>query len=110
MAIIFPILFPLLCGMAMLVIKKLNSRTMRCAVTVALQVIQTILGLWVTFSEETTFGSFTFAKGLSIGFMSDITAKVFCLIVSVAWLLVTIYACVYMKHEKNEERFFRAKP
>ena len=106
MAILFPILFPLLCGGAMLAVKKLNNRSTRCAIIVALQAIQTISGLWVAFSEDTALGSFTLAKGLSIGFASDITAKVFCLIVSVAWLLVTIYACVYMKHEKNEERFF----
>ena len=45
-------------------------------------------------------------KGLSLSFHSDITAKLFCLIVSIAWLFVTIYATVYMKHEKSEERFF----
>lgn len=106
MAIVIPILFPLLCGMSMIFIKKLNNRSLRMGIIVALQALQTAFGLWVTFTDELTSGSFSFANGLSIGFASDITARLFCLIVSVAWLIVTVYACVYMKHEKNEERFF----
>ncbi len=106
MAIIISILFPFICGIAMLLIKKINKRPLKSAFTVALQAIQTIFALGVVTGEEASSGSFSFAEGLSLGFTSDITAKVFCAIVSVAWLLVTIYATVYMKHEENEERFF----
>ena len=106
MAIIISILFPFICGISMLLIKKINKRPLKSAITVVLQAIQTILALVVVIGDEVTSGSFSFAEGLSMGFTSDITAKVFCAIVSVAWLLVTIYACVYMKHEEKEERFF----
>ena len=106
MLLITAIAFPMLCGMAMLLIKKASNRNLRLGIVIALQTIQTILALIICFSNEITTGSFSFAKGLSIGFASDVTAKLFCLIIGVAWLLVTLYACVYMKHEKNEERFF----
>ena len=106
MAIAISILFPLLCGLAMPAVDKLNKRGVRLGITVAMEAIQTAFTLWLVFAEESATNSLTFAKGLSIGFASDMTAKFFCLLVSVAWLLVTIYACVYMKHEKNEGRFF----
>ena len=106
MIIILSILFPLLCGACMLLINKINSRNARMGIIVGTEIIETILTFLIVFSEETSTGSFEFAKGLSLSFHSDITAKLFCLIVSIAWLFVTIYATVYMKHEKKEERFF----
>ncbi len=106
MTIILSIIFPFLCGIAMLPVKKINKRPVRLGFTVIFQTVATALSLAVVFGKEASFGSFSFAKGLEIGFQSDLTAKLFCLIVSVAWLLVTVYACIYMKHEKNEERFF----
>ena len=106
MAIIISILFPFICGISMLLLKKINKRPLKSAITVALQIIQTILALGIVTGNEASTGKFDFAKGLSLGFTSDITAKLFCAIVSVAWLIVTIYATVYMKHEEKEERFF----
>lgn len=106
MNIILSIIFPLIFGIAMLVVKKINKRPLRLGITVLMQAVSTGLSLSVVFGNEASFGSFSFAKGLEIGFTSDIIARLFCLVVSVAWLLVTVYACVYMKHEKNEETFF----
>ena len=90
----------------MLLIKKLNNHNIRSGIIVGLEFIQTLFTLWIVFSNEISTGSFDFTKGLSISFYSDFTAKLFCLIISVAWLLVTVYACIYMKHEHKEERFF----
>ncbi|MBR6551396.1 MAG: proton-conducting membrane transporter, partial [Clostridia bacterium] len=90
----------------MLLIKKLNNRNIRIGIITSFEFIQTLFTLWLVFSNEVSSGSFEFTKGFSLGFRSDLTAKLFCLIISGAWLLVTIYATVYMKHEKNEERFF----
>ena len=104
MTIILSILFPLLCGASMLLIKKLNNRNARMGITVGMEIIQTIFAIMVVSSKESSTGSFEFAKGFSLSFNSDLTAKLFCIIVSIAWLLVTIYATIYMKHEKNEER------
>ena len=106
MALTVSILFPLFCGISMLLIKKLSNRNLRMGIIVAMEAVQTLVTLLIVFSDEMSTGSFDFAKGLSVGFYSDMTAKLFCLIVSVAWLLVTVYACIYMKHEKNESRFF----
>lgn len=106
MIILLSVLFPMLCGFIVLPMKKIRNSAVSSGITLALQLISTIIGLAVVFGEEASFGSFTFAEGLSLGFKSDLTAKLFCFIVTVAWLIVSVYATVYMKHEKNEERFF----
>lgn len=105
-SMIFTIIFPLICGLLMPVLKKLADRKAKMAVVISLQAITTIFGLLTVFGENVKTKSFVFTDNLTLGFTADSVAKIFCAIVTVAWLLVTIYASVYMKHEKSEERFF----
>lgn len=103
---IFTVVFPLISGLLMPVLKKFSDRKVKMAVVISLQAVTALFGLLTVFGENTSTKSFAFADKLTVGFTSDFTAKIFCSIVTVAWLLVTVYASVYMKHEKNEERFF----
>ncbi len=104
--IILSVIFPLLCGLACMPLKKLNNRNLRSGFVIGFQVLETIIGLITVFTSGRAGGYFSFADGIAIGFASDFTAKFFCFIVVTAWLLVAIYSAVYMKHEKNEERFY----
>lgn len=103
---LFTIIFPILCGFSMPLLKKLNNRKIKMALIIGLQAIITLFGVLTVMGETVTTKSFVFADNLALGFTSDLFAKLFCVIVTVAWLLVTIYGTVYMKHEKSEERFF----
>lgn len=103
---IFTITFPFICGLLMPLLKKLANRKLKMAVVISLQAITTIFGLLTVFGEDVTTKSFVFADNLTLGFTADSVAKIFCAIVTIAWLLVTVYAAIYMKHEKSEERFF----
>ncbi len=105
-SMIFTITFPLICGLLMPLLKKLDNRKVKMAVTISLQAITTLFGLITVFGDNASTKSFVFTGNLTLGFTADLVAKTFCAIVTVAWLLVTIYATVYMKHEKSEERFF----
>lgn len=102
---IFSIIFPLLCGLICIFTKNIRSSRLRDIIFVCLQATETVAGLAVVFSDQSTGGNFSFAKEISIGFTSDMTAKFFCLITVIAWLFVSIYSVVYMKHEKNIHRF-----
>lgn len=106
LSMIFTITFPFICGLLMPVLKKLADRKVKIAVVISLQAITTIFGLLTVFGEDVTTKNFVFADNLTLGFTADFVAKIFCAIVTIAWLLVTVYAAVYMKHEKSEERFF----
>lgn len=105
-SMISSIIFPALCGLLMLVVKKIGNRNVRMATVISMQAITTIFGLLTVFGDEISTKSYYFADNLSFGFTADAVSKFFCAIIVIAWLLVTVYAAVYMKHEKNEERFF----
>lgn len=105
-SMIFTIIFPFICGLLMPLLKKLNDRKVKMSVIIALQAVITVFGLLTVLGEDASTRNFVFADNLTLGFTADSVAKVFCVIVTIAWLLVTIYAAVYMKHEKSEERFF----
>ncbi len=100
------IIFPVVCGFSMPLLKKISNRKIKMALVIGFQTITTIFGVLTVINENVTTKPFVFADNLALGFTSDSFAKLFCVIVTVAWLLVTIYGAVYMKHEKSEERFF----
>ena len=102
----FTIAFPFVCGLLMPLLKKLNDRKIKSAILISLQTVITLFGILTVLGDNISTKSFTFADNLTVGFTADLVAKIFCAIITVAWLLVTIYASVYMKHEKSEERFF----
>lgn len=105
-SMIFTITFPFICGLLMPILKNLNYRKAKMAVVISLQTITTIFGLLTVFGNEISTKDYYFADNLSFGFTADAVSKFFCAIIVIAWLLVTVYATGYMKHEKNEERFF----
>ena len=103
---IFSIVTPFVCAFLCLALIKIADRKIKSAIVIAMQSVITAAGIVTVFSETVATDKLSFADGISIGFQSDMTAKLFCAIIVIAWLLVSVYASVYMKHEKNEERFF----
>lgn len=103
---VFSIVFPFICAFLCLALRKLQSRKIKSAAVIAMQAVITASGIAAVLSDTVSTGKFVIADGISIGFQSDMTAKLFCAITVVAWLLVSVYASVYMKHEKNEEAFY----
>ena len=93
-------------GPLMLATKPLRNLTPRIAVAVALQAIITVCGWATVLGGDCATGRYRFTDALSVGFAADGLARFFCGLIVTAWLLVTVYAGVYMKHEKSEERFF----
>ena len=103
---IFSIVLPFVFGFLCLALKKLSDRRIKSAFVIAMQTAVTASGIWTVLADTASTEKFLIADGISIGLTSDITAKLFCAIIVVAWLVVSVYASVYMKHEKNEEMFY----
>lgn len=104
--LIFSVIFPVIGGLILPLLNKIKNRKAKLGIVILIQAIETVLGLMVILSSELSTGTFTFVDKLSIGFTADALAKFFIALIVTGWLLVTIYACVYMKHEENEMRFF----
>ena len=103
---ILSIALPFVFGFLCLALKKLADRRIKSAIVIAMQTVVTASGITAVLSDTISTGQLVIADGISIGFTSDTTAKLFCAITVIAWLLVSVYASVYMKHEKNEEAFY----
>lgn len=106
MLLIILTLFPVIGGLILPMLNKIQNRNTRLGAVVLTQAVEAILGFMVILGDKISTGSFTLVDQISVGFTADPLAKFFVALVIVGWTLVTLYACVYMKHEENEMRFF----
>ena len=106
MLLIILTLFPVIGGLILPMLNKIQNRNTRLGAVVLIQAIEAVLGFMVILGDKISTGTFTLVDQISVGFTADTLAKFFVALVIVGWTLVTLYACVYMKHEENEMRFF----
>ena len=104
--LLFCVLFPAVCCLSFLFLNRISDRRGRMAVLLSLQGIETLAAFWLVFSGEKATGNLVLTDQIQIGFSSDPLAKFFVFLIALGWLLVSIYATVYMKHEEKENRFF----
>ena len=104
--LIVSILFPVLLGLRILLKGEFQSRKTLLAVTGAGLLGTAVLGLSVVLGGETQQLLFSFGKNLDLFFHVDAMGTLFALVVNGIWVLAGIYAFEYMKHEKEENRFF----
>lgn len=100
------VVFPLVCGLIVPFLKNIESRKAKLSLVIAMQAVESVFCALIIFSQTMRTGVFKITDVITLGFSSDMLAKFFLGIICVGWLLVLLYACVYMKHEKDEERFF----
>lgn len=65
-----------------------------------------VLALCAAFGGEKSVTLFYLMKDIPVFFNIDEMSRLFVTFVSIVWVLAGIYACVYMKHEGEEKRFF----
>ncbi len=105
MNMIAAILLPMIVGAALpfLRLKKRNSLLAAVAATVA---AESALALSVVLGEEKYMELWRITEDLSVSLRADGLAKLFVGLFAAGWLLITIFSFEYMKHERNEPRFF----
>ena len=104
--LILSILVPVLWGLGILLLPAFKSRNALLTVTGAGLVAAAALGLGVLFGGEAEVFLFSFGKNLDLYFHVDNLGRLFAAIVNIVWVLSGFYAFEYMKHEKEEKRFF----
>ena len=104
--LILSILFPVLLGLGILLKREFKNRTILLTLTGVGLVVTAALGMAVVFGGETQLMLFSFGKNLDFYFHVDAMGKLFAVVVNAVWLLAGFYAFEYMKHEKEETRFF----
>ena len=103
---VLPVFFPILAGICLLPV-KFKERKQREQWVLTIVVLNAIFALFAIWSGKAdAFTLFHFSDKLSLELRMDGLSKVFGTMVSILWILTTIYGFEYMTHEGHEDRFF----
>ena len=103
---ILAIFVPILWGLSLLIMPELKNRKTLIGLTGIGLVVTAVLALAVIAGGETEVHLFSLGKNMDILFRLDNVGRLFATIVTVVWVLAGFYAFEYMKHEKEEKRYF----
>ena len=104
--LILTVIVPILWGLAILLKKEWNNRNLLVTVTGAGLIAGAALGIAAMLGGDREMLVFSLGKNLDMYFRVDNLSRIFAAIVTLVWLLAGFYAFEYMKHEKEEKRFF----
>ena len=104
--ILLAIFIPVLWGLVLLVKPEFKNRKALLTVSGAGLIIAAVLGCAVIFGGEEEVLLFSFGKNMNIFFQVDAVSRLFATVVTVVWVLAGFYSFEYMKHEKEEKRYF----
>lgn len=100
------IFFPVLMGLFILIKPEFKNRKTLVMTTASGLVVTVFWVMSVISSGNIQFELFTIGKNMNIYFQVDSLGRLFALIVTIVWVLAGFYAFEYMKHEKEEKRYF----
>lgn len=100
------IFFPIVWGIGILIKPEFKSRKNLVLGVGTGLIVTSVLSLAVIFGGEMQLQLFSFGEKMNIYFQIDDLGRIFALIVNVVWVLAGFYAFEYMKHEKEEKRYF----
>ena len=100
------IFFPILLGVIVLAVPKFPSRNHLLAVTGAGLVITGFLAFLALRSGGAEVSLLSLGDKLEIYFCPDNLGRMFTVIAAVMWILAGAYSVEYMKHEREEKRYF----
>lgn len=104
---LFPVLIPVLMGAVLLFLKRLKERKIILLYTGTGLCLTGVLALNAIFNsagQQVTL--FWLTKGIPILFKLDGLGKIFMSFVAVVWICAGFFSFSYMKHEKNDRRFY----
>lgn len=104
---LFPVLIPVLMGTVLLFLKRLKERKIILLYTGTGLLLTGVLALNVIFNsagQQVTL--FWLTKEIPVLFKLDALGKIFMSVVTVVWICAGFFSFSYMKHEKNERRFY----
>ena len=103
--LLFPILFPIVCG-AWMFYRPFEDRNLRNKYVGAVTLFNSIMILLLVWFPPEHCVVFTMTERISLALRMDGMSRVFATIVSVLWPIAVLYSFDYMKIEHNENRFF----
>ena len=100
------VFIPILWGLALLVKPEFKKRNTLLAVTGIGLLVTAVLACSAIAGGEAEIVFFSLGEKMNLFFRMDAVSKLFAAVVTVVWVLAGFYAFEYMKHEKEEKRYF----
>lgn len=97
---------PILWGLGLLVMPEMKTRNALTRLTGLGLFVTAYLAIAVITGGEAYVKLFSLGTNMDIVFCLDNVGRLFAAIVTVVWVLAGFYAFEYMKHEKEEKRYF----
>ena len=105
MLILLPILLALVCAFIVFAFKT-EKRNIKNIVIISLISLVFVCCVINCFIGDVSITVINITKNIDVTFRNDNLAKFFSVAISFVFLLVTIYTTEYIKHEKDENRFY----
>lgn len=106
LSLLLPMLLPIVMGTILLFLKPMKERKPVLIYTGAVLILTGVLVCSALTSPEETYVLFYLTETIPIVLKLDLLGKFFLAVVSVVWILAGFFSFSYMKHEKNEKRYF----
>lgn len=105
--LLLPAVFlPIVCGVVILFFPGLKNRNQLLGVSMAALVVSMLLSLGVVWGDGADIHLLKFGGNLEVYFHIDNLGRVFAVVITLVWLMAGIFSWEYMKHEKEEKRYF----
>lgn len=104
--LLLAVFFPIILGICILVKSEFKNRNHLLVISGMGLIITAILGIMVLFGGRTEVMLLSLGENMKIFFRIDEVSRLFGIVVIVVWVLAGFYAFEYMKHEKEEKRYF----
>ena len=85
---------------------RIRNRTLKLILLMTVLAAETGLCVTLAMGGDVSFHLLRITDGISLDLGLDGLGRLFIILISGGWLLTGLFACEYMKHEKNEDRFF----
>lgn len=106
MIMLLPIVLPIAVGLLLLCIPPVKDRRILIGIVAAGLIMTAVSVFVVLFQKADSFTFFYLTKSLPIYFKIDGIGRIFVTVVTIVWLSAGAFAFEYMKHEKDEKRYF----
>lgn len=104
--IIIAVFFPIIYGPVMLFAPGLKKRDSLIKTTAAGLLITAVFAVLAVLGSGGEVQVLKLGENMKIFFKIDALGRLFAVVVSIVWILAGVFAFEYMKHEKEEKRYF----
>ena len=101
--LLFPVFFPIVCGVLMPFIK--NSKVRNCFAAAVL-LIELAVAFSIAFGPKREIEVWRISGMLSIAFANDGLSRIYICLIGAIWFAAAIFSFEYMKHETRVGRYF----